>query len=484
MKAFTAGLGAETNTFSGLYTGLEDFQDCFLFAPYTHPPELTEVSAPLFVLREKCAQSGWEVIEGTYAFALPSGRVGREAYEILRDRILGELRAALPVDMVALSLHGAMAAIGIDDCEGDLLRRVREIVGTGTPVGVEIDPHAHLSDAMVANADFIVAMREYPHTDFLERGRELIDLLERAARDAIHPVSAVYDCHTIGRFHTMREPMRGFVDGMADLLAETPKLLSISFIHGFPWGDVADMGAKMLVTADGDPVLAEHTARDLGRKIESIRAHTFTPPVSIADGIDIALTVKATPVVLADIADNPGGGAAGDSTLLLSALLARDIEGCLGPLWDPLAVHISMAAGKGATIQLRIGGKAGTPSSAPLDIEAEVLAVDPDAYQTWAGTRMKLGAACAVRIGRMRVVLTSVRDQAYGLDLFTNLGVEPRSLPVVAVKSAQHFMAGFAPIASQVVLVGGGGALENDFRRIVYRHIRRPKWPLDPVSGN
>jgi microcystin degradation protein MlrC len=165
-------------------------------------------------------------------------------------------------------------------------------------------------------------------------------------------------------------------------------------------------------------------------------------------------------------------------------LLARDVEGCLGPLWDPLAVHIATAAGKGATVQLRIGGKAGPASGAPLDVEAEILAVDTDAYQTWAGTRMKLGAACAVRIGGMRVVLTSVRDQAYGPDLFTNLGIDPKSLPVVAVKSAQHFMAGFVPIAHQVVLVGGGGALENDFRRIAYCHIHRPKWPLDTVSEN
>jgi microcystin degradation protein MlrC len=480
MKVFTAGFGAETNTFSNLYAGLEDFENGSLFAPYTHPPGLTEVSALLFVLREKRAQSGWEVIEGTYAFAHPGGRVGRQTYELLRERILSELRAAMPLDAVALSLHGATAAVGIDDCEGDLLRCVREIVGPSIPVGAEIDPHAHLSDAMVENADFIVAMREYPHTDFLERGRELVDLLERAARGAIHPVSAVYDCHTIGRFHTMREPMRSFVDGMAKLLCDTPKLLAISFIHGFPWGDVADMGAKMLVTTDADPELAERVARDLGQRIQHMRARTFTPPVGMAEGIDIALAATKKPVVIADIADNPGGGAAGDSTILLSALLARDVEGCLGPLWDPLTVRLASAAGKGATVSLRIGGKAGAASGVPLDVDAEVLAVDADAFQSWAGTRMKLGPACALHVGRMRLVLVSVRDQAYGPDLFSNLGIDPRSLPIVAVKSAQHFMAGFAPIASQVVLVSGGGALENDFRRIPYRHIRHPKWPLDP----
>jgi microcystin degradation protein MlrC len=481
MKAFTAGLGAETNTFSGLYTGLDDFRDCFLFGPYEHPAELTEVSAPLFVLREKQERHGWQVIEGTYAFALPAGRVGFQTYENLRDRILADLRAALPVDMVAFSMHGAMAAIGYDDCEGDILSRARQIVGPDVPIGVEIDPHAHLSRAMTEHADIIIAMREYPHTDFLERGRELIDILERAALRTVHLVAAVYDCKTIGRFHTLREPMRGFVNRMSALLDDTPGLLSVSFIHGFPWGDTADMGAKILVVADGDRALAQQTATVLGNEIERIRDKTFSPPISIAAGLDRAVGASAGPVVIADIADNPGGGASGDSTILLRALLARDVAACLGPLWDPTAVRIAMAAGPGALVALRLGGKVDAAGGLPLDLEAEILAVDPDAYQSWSGTRMKLGAACALRIGKVYVVVSSVRDQAYSPDLFTNLGIEPRAMPIVAVKSAQHFMAGFASIARDVLLVSGGGGLETDFRRIPYRHILRPKWPLDEI---
>jgi len=481
MRVFTAGLGAETNTFSGLYIGLDEFRDGFLFEPYTHPPELTEVSAPLFVLREKRQRCGWEVIEGTYAFALPGGRVGSWTYELLRERILSELRVALPVDFVALSMHGATAAVGCDDCEGDLLGRIRQIVGGHVPVGVEIDPHAHLSAAMTANADIIVAMREYPHTDFLARGRELIDLLERAAKGSIRPVTAVHDCRLIGRFHTVREPMRGFVDRMQHLLEETPQLLSLSFVHGFPWGDTADMGAKMLAIANEDLALAERTASALGREVEAMRERTFLPPIGVAAALDLALRAGAWPVVIADVGDNPGGGAGGDSTTLLRALLERDVDACLGPLWDPVAVRMMLAAGVGARVAVRLGGKVGPASGLPLDAEAEILAIDPAAYQTWSGTRMRLGAACAVRIGKVRLVIASIRDQAYGPDLFTNLGIELHDLSIVAVKSAQHFMAGFAPIARTVLLAGGGGPLETDFRRVPYRNIQRPKWPLDAI---
>ncbi len=481
MRAFTAGFGAETNTFSGLYTGLDEFRDGFLFAPYTHPPELTEVSAPLFVLRERRERFGWEVIEGTYAFALPAGRVGARIYELLRDRILSELRAALPVDFVALSMHGATAAVGYDDCEGDLLGHIRRIVGPDVPVGVEIDPHAHLSSAMTESADIIVAMREYPHTDFLARGRELIDLLERAAKGTIRPVTAVHDCRLIGRFHTMREPMRGFVDRLQHLLDNTPQLLSISFVHGFPWGDTADMGAKMLAIANEDRALAQRTASTLGREVEGMRDGTFLPPIGIAQALDQALRAGGTPVVIADVGDNPGGGAGGDSTTLLRALLERDVDACLGPLWDPMTVRALLGAGPGARLAVRIGGKVGPASGLPLDAEAEILAIDPAAYQTWSGTRMKLGAACAIRIGKVRIVVSSIRDQAYSPDLFSNLAVEPREFSIVAVKSAQHFMAGFAPIAHTVLLAAGGGPLETDFRRIQYRNIQRPKWPLDAI---
>ena len=479
MKVFTAGLGTETNTFSELYIGPDDFRQAFLFGPGAHPAELTEVSAPLFVLREMRDRLGWNVVEGTYAFALPGGRVGRSTYEALRDRILGELRGALPVDFVALSMHGAMAAIGYDDCEGDFLRRAREIVGSRVAIGVEIDPHAHLSAEMVENADIVIAMKEYPHTDFLERGRELIDLLARTARGEIRPVQAVHDCRTIGRFHTLREPMQSFVRRLAAYETDVPGLLSVSFIHGFPWGDVPDMGAKMLVVADGDTALAQRSASELGREIEALRARTFTMPVSVDEGLAQAMQAPQGPIVIADVADNPGGGAGGDATVLLRALLARDVDACLGPLWDPIAVRFASSAGVGAEIALRIGGKSGRAAGDPLDIHARVLAVSSEAYQSWAGTRMSLGAACAIEIGHTQVVLTSSRDQAYSPDLFTNLGIDPRAKHIVAVKSAQHFLAGFGALARAVILVGGGGPLETDFRKIAYRHIRRPMWPLD-----
>jgi microcystin degradation protein MlrC len=482
MRAFTAGLGTETNTFSPLYIGLDDFRETCLYGPGEHPRLLTEVSAPLEVLRRRRDIEGWTVVEGGWAFALPGGRVGASAYRQLREALLDQLRAALPVDFVALAMHGAMASVDCDDCEGDVLEQVRALVGPSTPVGIEIDPHANLSPAMTANADVIVAMKEYPHVDFLERAEELIGLLARTARGEVRPVSAVHDCRTIGRFHTFRQPMRGFVDALKARERDTPGLLSLSFIHGFPWADVADMGAKVLAVTDGDAGLAERIAAEVGAEAEAIRADAFTPPLPIDQALGKALAAPAGPVVVADVGDNPGGGAPGDCTLLLRALIGAGAPACLGPLWDPMAVRIASAAGEGAEIELRIGGKTGRSGGPPLDVRCRVLRVEPAAWQSWAATRMELGAACAVRIGPVEVVLASMRDQAYGPDLFTNLGVDPAACRIVAVKSAQHFVDGFQPIARDIVLAGGGGPLETDFRRIDYRNIARPKWPLDDIG--
>ena len=481
LRAFTAGIGVETNTFSPLQVSLRDFARTFLYRPGEHPEALTEVSAPLYLLRRRAREQGWELVEGTYAFALPAGRCERAVYEYLRDEICEQLEAAMPLDLVALSLHGAMCAVGYDDCEGDLLARVRSIVGPAVPVGIEIDPHAHLSQAMVRHADILVAFKEYPHVDFLERGTELIDMLERCAREGWRPRKAVYDCRMIGRFHTMHEPMQGFVREMQELETR-PDVASVSLVHGFPWGDVADMGAKVVVLAD-EAGTADAIAEALGRRLFDLRDATFTPPLPLDEAVAQAVAAPRGPVVLADVSDNPGGGAGGDSTLLLERLLDAGVEACLGPLWDPETVAAAHAAGMGAELALTLGGKTGGANSGrPVTRRGTVVGLADEARQTWAGTQMSLGRACALALGPVTVVVSSIRDQAYGPDLFRVLNVEPADKHIVAVKSAQHFAAGFAPLARATVLASGGGPLEADFRKIPYRNVRRPIWPLDDVD--
>jgi microcystin degradation protein MlrC len=210
------------------------------------------------------------LIEGLVAGAQPGGITTRHAWETLRDELLADLRAALPVEMVLLGLHGAMVAEGCDDCEGELLQRVRALVGPGVVVGAELDPHNHLSAAMVGHADLLIAFKQYPHTDILERAFELVDLCAAPAAGRIRPVASVADCAMIVTC-TPRASRRAASCSALQALEGRDGVLSISVTHGFAWGDVADMGTRLLVYTDGRREQGDRLARRLADELIALR---------------------------------------------------------------------------------------------------------------------------------------------------------------------------------------------------------------------
>ena len=266
MRVFTASLGTETNTYAPIPTDRSAFERTFYAPPGEHPATPTLCSAPMVVLRRRAKEEGFELVEGTAAFAEPAGLVSRQCYEGLRDEILGQLRAALPVDGVVLGLHGAMIAQGYDDCEGDLLASVRGIVGPDVIVSSELDPHSHLTQKRFDAADILISFKEFSHVDFVERAEEVVELSLRAIRGEIKPVMSKFDCKMVEVLPTSQEPMRSFIDKIMLLEAHSelstmsklkahipgdPAILSISCIHGFMPADVEAMGSHMLVVTDG-----------------------------------------------------------------------------------------------------------------------------------------------------------------------------------------------------------------------------------------
>ncbi|GAB4186211.1 MAG: M81 family metallopeptidase [Thalassobaculales bacterium] len=486
MRIFTALLSTESNSFSPVPTNRQSYLDCFYAPPGSHPDHPRPTTAPLWVLRQRAPAAGWTVIEGSCAHAEPAAPTTREAYEGFREEILDQLRAALPVDAVILGLHGAMIAQGYDDCEGDLLTRVRSLVGPGVPVGAALDPHCHLTAAMLAAADALIAYKEFPHTDFVERAEELVEIVTAAAAGRIRPVMAAFDCRMIITMPTTQQPMRGFVDRLKALEGRDG-ILSISAIHCFPYGDVADIGARMLVIADGDRAKAEALAARLGREIYALRGRTMPAYLSPDAAIDQALAGEGGTYVLADPADNAGGGAPSDNTTILRRLIERGVTGAaLGPLWDPQAVRFAFAVGLGGRLAMRIGGKTGAASGLPVDAEVEVIGLARDASQRFAGARIPLGDCAGLRIGGVEVVVNALRTQARSPDLFANVGIDPAARRILVVKSTNHFHAAFAPIAREVLYVESDGPLARDHRRVPYTRITRPMWPFvaDPLAAD
>ncbi len=400
----------------------------------------------------------------------------------MRDEILDQLKAALPVDGLLLGLHGAMVAHGYDDVEGDIIERARAIVGPKCVIGVELDPHCHLTMKRVAASDIIVLYKEFPHTDVVERAEDVLDLVLRTLRGQIKPVTSVYDCRQIQSYPTTIQPMRGLVDRIMAMEGKDG-ILSVSIAHCFPYGDVPEIGTRVLVIADGDKRKADALATALGEELVSLRGKTAPQVFDVPGGVGEARAFNDLPVVIADPSDNAGGGAPSDNTDILRHLIAEKVENaCLGPIWDPIAVRICFDAGLGARIALRFGGKIAPSSGQPVDAEVEIVGLKRDAWQRFGPTQVPVGDCAAVRVGGVDVVLIAKRTQATGLELFTNLGIDPARKKIVVVKSTNHFMAAYGPIAKKVVYVESSGPLRRDHRKMPYTKVQRPIWPLDPEA--
>ena len=481
-KIFTATLGTETNTFSPLPTGLNTFEESCLYRSGSYGDRVPMFGAPLAVWHRLADARGWHTTESLCAFAMPAGRTVKKVYEAFRDEILTDLRAAMPVDAVLLSLHGAMVADGYDDAEGDLLAAVRRTVGPEVPIGVELDLHANVSRQKLDAATVIVLFKEYPHVDISDRAKEVFELIADVVEGKTKPVMGWFDCRTVGIFHTTRQPMRGFVDRCAALEGQDG-VLSISIVHGFPWADVADMGSKIIVIADRDKEKAERLAAKLGLEFFQLRQATQPYYTTLEDAMSRARShTLPRPLVLADVSDNAGGGAASDSTFILDAMIKCGVkEAAIGMFWDPMAVRIAFEAGEGARLDVRLGGKLSPASGPPLDLRVTVTGLTRDAYMQFGErdkTFISVGDMAALSVDGIVVVCNTRRAQCLSLDCFTNLGIEPATQRVIVVKSMQHFYAAFAPVASDILYLAVPGTVPPNFRALPYVRASKNQWPF------
>lgn len=491
MKIFGAGIATETNTFSPMPTGMDDF-----FVQRGTDAARGRVPYPSLDLSQiwgrQAAAQGHEFVFSLNAWAEPSGTTLRSTYESLREEVLRDLRAAMPVDVLLLMMHGAMVAEGYESCEADMIRRVRDIVGRDAAIGVELDLHCHLSEPTIAPADLVITYKEYPHTDINERAAELLDLAVRTKRGEIRPTMALFDCRMAGLYPTSRQPLRGFVDRMMEA-ERRPDVLSISFGHGFHLADVPVAGAKVLVITDNKPSLAQQIAREFGLQVYRMRRDIGFESLSLPPDAALpkALSGKRTPVVVADQSDNTGGGAPGDATFTLRWLLEHRAQNvALAILYDPEVVRIAKKAGAGATLRVRLGGKLGPTSGDPLDLEVKVLSVAHEymhkrPQQSGEPLLSPIGDVAALRCGTIDIVVGSKRCQCFSPSIFTDLGIDPRQKQLLIPKSTQHFHRAFAEIAGEIIYMAGPGAVAPDPRHITYCRLdtsRLYPWNDDPLN--
>jgi microcystin degradation protein MlrC len=276
--------------------------------------------------------------------------------------------------------------------------------------------------------------------------------------------------------------MRGFVDKLMAMEGKDG-VLSLSIAHGFPWSDIQEMSSKIIAITDNDKPKAEKIARELGQEFFAMRSVTQPPYVTLDTAMARVQSHNLPkPMVLADVSDNAGGGAASDSTFILRELLDKKVtDAAIAMFWDPGVVKLAFEVGEGAEFDIRLGGKLGPQSGPPIDARAKVLKLEKDVFIKFGGTRKgtnPIGDAAALQIDGVTVIVNTKRSQCHSLDCFTKLGVDPSTKKIVVVKSMQHFHAAYAPIASEVVYVAAPGALVPDWSLLPYTKADKTQWPF------
>lgn len=475
MKLLIACLATETNTFSPMPTGRNSFEASCLTRKATQMPG-NLFTAPLHEWRRMGEEHGWEVIESLSAAAQPAGTTVRAVYEAFRDEILDDIKAHQP-DVLLMSMHGAMVADGYDDCEGDMMARAREIMGAGKVIGLELDPHNHLTEMMLENATLIINYKEYPHVDAPERARELFTMAADAATGKTNPVMRTHDCRMLSIIETMKDPAKGYVQAMKDAEGKDG-ILSVSLTHGFPWADVADVGAKTLVIADGDAGKATDMAKAFADKLWGIREGLRMDYPGIGAALDIVEAAEDGPITLADMGDNAGGGAPADSTYFLEEILKRGMTDIAhGIFWDPVLVAMCQDAGVGARMRVRLGGKICAESGQAVDLDVTVRAVRENMTQMLGETEMPMGTGVWLDADGVHLVVSSLRTQNFSPSAYTDLGLDISQMRALIPKSTNHFYQNFEKISSRVIHVRTPGTVTPDMTIIPFTKRDGNYWP-------
>jgi microcystin degradation protein MlrC len=488
MRILTGGILHETSTFAAGTTTLRDFES---------GKGVLRGSAILDMFRganfcpggflEGAEHHGFDLVPLLWTFATPSGLIERATYDSLKNEFLAGLRSEgeRGVDGVLLDLHGAMVVDGIEDADADFLAAVREAVGANIPIIVTTDLHSNHSAARLATCDAIIGYDTYPHVDMAERGREAADLMVRTVRGEVRPVSAISKIPLIWSAEcqvTAHPPMLELMQ-LVFATEQRPGILSVTLATGFPWADVANHGPSVIVVADGDRAQAQQTADELADWVWTRRERWYRTPLTVQQGLEEGQKAGRYPILLADMADNTGGGTPGDSTPVLRAFVEQDLDAALVLyIVDPEVARQAHAAGVGAHLSVEVGGKSAPVQGPPVPLEVEVVALSNGRFRydgpMYSGTDGDLGASAWLRHRGVNIVVISVRMQPLDQALARSLGIDCAAMNVIALKSAVHFRSGFEQLGGTIYNVNAPAMHSHDYTQLTY-HRRPPMYPIE-----
>ena len=434
---------------------------------------------------------GHELVPIFHAFAQPSGTIEAGAYASMKDELVSGLAEVLPVDAVVLDTHGAGIVDGIDDLEADLGASIRAVIGEDVPLLTVLDLHGSITEEMNEVYDYMLGVYDYPHVDMYDRGVEAIEAVPGLVHGAWTPTTHVERLPMLLPTSTTDISPAGDIRQRCLDLQETSGVRRCAFFHGFPFTDIPQAGASVVVTTDGDQALAQQTAQQIADEIwgrrQEFHLESMTPEIAITQARRV-VDERGGPVVINDTSDNPGGGSPGDSTHLLRSLIEMGAENtCFGYIFDPAVAKQAHDAGAGSTIDVALGGKHDDVHGSPLELSVYVKSTSDGRFEytspMLAGAWAKYGAMARLQVGGpggLDVLVGSERSQVFDREVFALHGIDVTTYDIVALKSSQHFRAGFAELATEIITADSPGLTTLRVENFDHPRVDGPRWPLDP----
>ena len=416
--------------------------------------------------------------------ASPGGPVTKSVYDTVVSELLKAIDANPDIDGILLSLHGAMVAENTDDGEGTLLEILRGKVGPDMPVIASLDLHCNVTKKMMDHATALFTYDYYPHTDTYETGIRAAECMVETLRGNIRPVMRWRKLDLIPPYIQTSEPaVEPFLKKIQALRGKGG-IINASISYGFFISDIYELGAAVLVTTDGDPELAQKTADEIGDELWANRDRIVCEYDDLDESISEVLAAKDGPYVFADAEDNPGAGSFGNTTHILKRLIERNAtEGAVVFLYDPEGAEEAAAAGVGATVDMKVGGKEYPEvTGGPVPVKAYVRAITDGRYVTkdyCPGTKTTTGKTAVLEVNGMEIVLNSFRNQNWDLEQLRKCGITPEDKKLIVVKSTIHFRASYSKIAKKIFVIEVPAFSPQDPAKAPLTHVRRPIYPLD-----
>jgi microcystin degradation protein MlrC len=466
MRIAIGGIGHETNTFSPVWTGYQDF-DLIRGAALL---ERTDGHA--------WQEEGVELLPTFVARALPSGLVRKATYLQLKEELLHDLAMFLPVEGVYLDLHGAMEIEELGDGESDLVSAVRELVGPDVLISASLDLHGNISPTLVDRSDILTAFRTAPHRDDQETRLRALRLLVRALRTGTRPVPVLIKPPLLLAGEsavTEVEPARALYARLEEI-ERLPGILDASLLIGCAWTDSPFTSTSVIVVAEQERAIAQQQAADLAREVWERRHHFGfgVETASVDEAIQRAMSAPERPIFISDSGDNVTAGGAGDIPLFAERLVALGAEEALvAGLTDQQAVRQCVAAGVGAEVELSVGGKLDRANGRPLVVtgHVEVLAGHPQ-------DRSADPTTALVRVGGVRIALTTDRRFFPDRASIAATGIDPMAQKIVVVKQGYLFP-DLYDHAPRAIMALSPGATDLRLEQLPYRRLQHPIFPLD-----